>query len=139
YWWVWRPLLTAPVDSRRGRRMLARGPGGDPLIGIDLRREAPPTLRRMGRVQGVDGGRPVLDDGTRPEVASVVWCTGFRPDFAWIEPGVCDARGNPRHTRGVVPDLPGLYFVGLRYLARLNSSLLGGVGADAAYVAAHLA
>lgn len=140
YWWIWRPILNASVDTWRGRRLEARRFGStDPLIGIDLRRASPPTLHRAGRVRGVEGGRPAFDDGTRPDVAAVVWCTGFRPDFGWIDPDVCDASGHPRHVRGVVEEVPGLYVLGLRFQSRMSSSLLGGVGADAAYVADHLA
>lgn len=140
YWWIWRPVLDVPVDTWRGRRLKAnRFAGADPLIGIDLKKMAPPRLHRVGRVVGVSDGKPLLDDGAVPDVASVVWCTGFRPDFQWIEPDVTGEDGYPRYERGVVTEVPGLYFVGLRFQYRMNSSLLGGVGADAAYVAAHIA
>ena len=50
-----------------------------------------------------------------------------------------DEQGYPRHSQGVVPDAPGLYFIGLFFQRALNSSLLGGVGADAAYIARQVA
>ena len=69
----------------------------------------------------------------------IVWCTGYRPDYHWLELPVFDGDGFPRHTRGVVAEMPGLYFLGLRFQHRLNSSLVGGVGEDAEFVAERVA
>jgi putative flavoprotein involved in K+ transport len=69
----------------------------------------------------------------------VVWCTGFQPDYGWIDlPGV-DTAAPLHHERGVIAGVPGLYFLGLRFQHRLNSSLIGGVGEDAAFIAEHIA
>ena len=65
---------------------------------------------------------------------AVVWCTGFRPDFGWIELPVLGLDGDPMHRRGVADGLPGLAFLGLRYQYRMGSALLGGVGEDADHV-----
>lgn len=139
YRWIWPTLLQASSDTWLGRTIRTRAAAsGDPLIGIDLRRDAPPGLRRVGRTVEVQAGKPVLDSGDVLDVAAVVWCTGFRPDFGWIHLDVFEASGYPRHRRGVVEEVPGLYFVGLRLLHRLSSSLIGGVGRDAAHVVAHL-
>jgi putative flavoprotein involved in K+ transport len=72
-------------------------------------------------------------------VANVLWCTGFRPDLGWIDLPVLGQDGLPLHRRGVVGSQPGLYFVGLFFLSGFTSSLLGGVGRDAAHVAAQIA
>jgi putative flavoprotein involved in K+ transport len=72
-------------------------------------------------------------------VANVVWATGFRTDFSWIDLPVLDADGEPRHDRGVVAAQPGLYFVGLFFLTAVSSALVGGVGADADHIAAAIA
>jgi putative flavoprotein involved in K+ transport len=64
-----------------------------------------------------------------------VWCTGFGPDYGWLDVPAFDDAGYPRHRRGAAADVPGLFFVGLRFQHRLNSSLVGGVGEDAAHVA----
>jgi putative flavoprotein involved in K+ transport len=72
------------------------------------------------------------------EVATVVWCTGFRPDFGWVELPVLDEHGLPVHHRGVVGSEPGLYFLGLWFLSGFTSSLLGGVGRDAEHVAGQI-
>ena len=71
-------------------------------------------------------------------ITSVVWATGFRYDFGWIEPRVFDAGGEPVHRRGVTR-CPGLYFLGLPWLWKLKSSVLCGVGEDAEYIAEHIA
>jgi putative flavoprotein involved in K+ transport len=68
-----------------------------------------------------------------------VWCTGFGFDYGWIELPAFDGSGVPRHRRGVAAGHPGLFFVGLRFQHRMTSSLLGGVGADAAFVAERVA
>jgi putative flavoprotein involved in K+ transport len=69
------------------------------------------------------------------DVATVLWCTGFRPDFAWVDLPVFDHDGAPVHHRGVVGSQPGLYFLGLWFLSAFTSSLLGGVGSDAEHIA----
>ena len=73
------------------------------------------------------------------DVTTVIWCTGFRPDFDWIDIPVFGADGEPTHERGVVAAVPGLYFVGRFFLYGLTSSLLGGVGRDAEYVSQRIA
>jgi putative flavoprotein involved in K+ transport len=135
YDWLWPTVMRPTTDSWLGRRIRERRfAAADPLVGIAARELALPRLERVGRTVGVRDGRPLLDDGRAPDVRAVVWCTGFRPDFRWIELPVFDRDGYPRHRQGVVAAAPGLYFVGLRFLSRLNSSLIGGVGADAARV-----
>ena len=67
-------------------------------------------------------------------VRTVVWATGFRFDFGWVEPATFDEYGYPVHDRGVT-DTPGLYFLGLPWLHTAGSSLLFGIGGDAEHVA----
>jgi putative flavoprotein involved in K+ transport len=73
------------------------------------------------------------------EVASVVWCTGFRTDFSWIDLPAFDGDGRPLHERGVVDAVPGLYFAGLIFQYSLTSDVLPNGGRDADYVARHIA
>ena len=87
---------------------------------------------------GVRDGLPVLADGEVLDVANVIWCTGFVPDFGWIDLPVFDRDGEPRHDRGVVRSEPGLYFIGLFFLSAGSSSLIGGVGRDARHIARHI-
>jgi putative flavoprotein involved in K+ transport len=71
-------------------------------------------------------------------IGAVIWATGYGVDFGWIDLPVLDARGDPRHVRGVT-EIPGLYFLGLPWLSTVNSSFLAGVGDDAAKLAEHIA
>ena len=70
-------------------------------------------------------------------LGSVIWATGYAFDFGWIDLPVLDANGVPRHEHGVAP-LPGIYFLGLPWLSKMNSSFLSGVGDDAAGIAEHI-
>jgi putative flavoprotein involved in K+ transport len=87
----------------------------------------------------VRDGLPLLADGRLLDVENVVWCTGFRHEFSWIDVPAFGEGGEPLHERGVVPSAPGLYFVGLVFQHAATSDVIPGVGRDAAYVAAHLA
>ena len=137
--WIWPVASRGTLDTRLGQRMRARaGRGGDPLIGIPERTLTEAGVTRVERLVGARAGLPVCGgEVLQPRV--LVWCTGFAPDFGWIHLPVLDERGQPRHHRGVAVDAPGLFFVGLRFKHRLNSALLGGVGADAAFIAERVA
>lgn len=137
--WIWPMLTRATLDTRAGRRIRARASrGGDALIGIPESSIAATGITRIGRIDGERGGMPMSGDRViQPRV--IVWCTGFTPDYQWIDLPATDASGNPRHVRGVAADHAGLYFAGLRFQHRMTSSLLGGVGADAEYVAERIA
>jgi putative flavoprotein involved in K+ transport len=74
------------------------------------------------------------------EVANVVWCTGFGPDFSWIDlPVFGENQNEPMHYRGVVANQPGLYFVGLFFLYAMSSGFLPGVDRDAEHIAEQIA
>ena len=77
----------------------------------------------------------MLADGTVLDVANVVWCTGFRQEFSFIRPSVVGEDGWPRDEGGVVPELPGLYFVGLLFQRGFYSMLIGGAHRDARFIA----
>ena len=63
-------------------------------------------------------------------IKTVIWATGFRPDYSWLDVPVLDRKGRLQHQGGVV-DAPGLYVLGLPFLRRRKSSLIDGVGDDA--------
>ena len=90
--------------------------------------------RDVERVMGVRNGRPLVGD-REVDVTNVVWCTGFRQVFDWIDLPVFGADGWPREYRGVVAEAPGLFFCGLAMQYAFSSMVLPGVGRDAAYVA----
>jgi putative flavoprotein involved in K+ transport len=70
-------------------------------------------------------------------VSTIIWATGYRLDFGWVNIPVLDEWGYPKHTRGVTIQ-PGLYAIGLPWLHSEPSAVLAGVGADAEHVATHL-
>jgi putative flavoprotein involved in K+ transport len=73
------------------------------------------------------------------EVRSIVWATGFRPDYRWLDVPVLNAKGHLRHDGGVVVDSPGLYALGLPVLRRRKSTFILGIEDDAREVVDHLA
>jgi putative flavoprotein involved in K+ transport len=95
--------------------------------------------RFEARTTGVSDGRPMLADGTVLDVANVIWCTGFRPDYGWIDLLLVGEDGWPREFRGVVDSSPGLYFLGIPFLYSFTSMLVIGAGRDAAYVVERIA
>jgi putative flavoprotein involved in K+ transport len=130
---VFHRLLT--VKTPMGRK--ARGKGharGVPLIRQKPKQLAAAGVTRAARTVGVRDGRPLLDDGRTLEVTNVIWCTGFRRSFSWIDLAIFDEAGSPRHASGVVTEVPGLYFVGLHFLYAMSSSMIHGVGRDAARI-----
>jgi putative flavoprotein involved in K+ transport len=138
-WFMASHVLTVRTPMGRTVRQKFHG-RGIPLARANRERLDRATgIQRVPRTTGVRGGLPVLDDGRVLEVANVVWCTGFVPDFGWIDLPVFDQDGAPRHDRGIVGAEPGLYFVGLLFLYALSSPLVGGVGRDAEHIAEHIA
>lgn len=114
---------------------------GDPI-----RRPTPKDLhlkygaRLHGRFVGADHSTARFSDGgtLRLDDLTIIWCTGFRPDYEFIDPPDREAAfhpmGYPKHSRGVVDTAPGLYFVGLRYQHTVASHDIYGVAKDAEFV-----
>ena len=71
-------------------------------------------------------------------ISTIIWASGHQLDFGWIQIPVFDQTGYPVHQRGVTA-FPGLYFLGLSWLYKRKSSLLYGVGEDAAFIASAIA
>lgn len=133
--WIWPVMTRVTVESRLGRTLRTRiGSGGDALLGITEQALQATGVTRVGRLTQVRGGYPVCE-GTLLTPRSIIWCTGYMTDHRWIDLPVCDADGKPQHQGGVAIDSPGVYFMGLRFQSRMNSSLLGGVGVDARAIA----
>ena len=84
-------------------------------------------------------GFPLLDDGRVLKTSNVIWCTGYTPDFSWIDIPLPIRHNFPLQNRGIVDAVPGLYFIGLLFLYSLSSALLGGVGRDAEHIVDHIA
>jgi putative flavoprotein involved in K+ transport len=130
-------VLTVATPVGRKARLKMVNAGG-PLIRVKPKDLIAAGIERVPRVTGVRDGLPLLADGRTPQVANVIWCTGFRPGFSWIDLPVLDG-DKPRHEWGLVPDVPGLYFVGLHFLYAMSSGMIHGVGRDARRIAAAIA
>lgn len=137
YWFLTSRVLSlrTPIGRKMAEVVHAHGA---PWIRAKPEELAQAGIERASRVAGVLSGRPQLEDGGSLPVEGVVWATGYRPDYAWIDLPVFDEQGYPRHRRGVVPEAPGLYFVGLLFQTALSSALLGGVGEEAEYIVKQL-
>jgi putative flavoprotein involved in K+ transport len=81
---------------------------------------------------------PLGMDLTAGEIKTIVWATGYRPDYSWLKVPIMDRKGSVRHDGGVVAS-PGLYLMGIQFLRRRKSSLIDGAGDDARDLGEHLA
>jgi putative flavoprotein involved in K+ transport len=81
---------------------------------------------------------PLGMDLASGEIKTIIWATGYRPDYSWLEVPVLDRKGLLRHDGGVVA-APGLYLMGAVFLRRRKSTLIDGAGDDARDLSAHLA
>jgi putative flavoprotein involved in K+ transport len=96
--------------------------------GIDAPEE--PPYEPCWRPEPTAGGGDLAVE----DLAAVIWCTGYRSDFSWVEAAVFDGAGEPVHERGIT-GAAGLYFLGLPWLHTWGSGRFCGVGADAERVA----
>jgi putative flavoprotein involved in K+ transport len=136
FWWLTKTrLIHKTVDSRLGQRLKDR----DTLIGSSPRE----IKRRYGvelkpRATGASGRVVRFEDESEVEVDAVIWATGYRPDYSWIDLPIFDSDGRLRHRRGVT-DEPGLHFLGLTWQHTRGSALIGWVKEDAEFIAERIA
>jgi len=135
---VFHRVLTidTPIGRSARRKMFSMG---TPLIRTRERDLVEAGVTRVPRVEGVKRGQPLLADGRTLEVSNIVWCTGFNLGLSFIELPIFDADGEPRHERGIVTDQPGLFLVGQHFQYSLSSTMIHGVGRDAARIAKAIA
>ena len=135
FWWLTHlGLMRVSTESRLGRRMSSR----DFIIGSSRRRLQKKGVRFRPRLTGAGGRTAQFADGGTLDAGVVIWATGYRPDYSWIDiPGVVQD-GQVTHRRGVT-EVPGLYFLGLTWQHTRGSALLGFVNDDAAYLAGRIA
>jgi putative flavoprotein involved in K+ transport len=106
----------------------ARANGLDGAVGPPDR--LPPTRVEDSPPLGMD----LVKDGIR----TIVWASGYRPDYSWLELPVLDRKGMVSHDGGIVSS-PGAYLMGMQFLRRRKSALIDGAGDDARDLSAHLA
>lgn len=139
FWWLQRTgVLDRTRDSTDSPETTV---GAIPLIGSDL-----PGLikagqiRRIPRIMHADSQGLHDASGRSHNPKTVIWATGFRNDFTWIDiDDALDDRSQPQHERGISTTVPGLGFIGLPGLHTKGSGFLGFVGRDAEHLARHLA
>jgi putative flavoprotein involved in K+ transport len=134
-----RVLTVRTPMGRKAREHVRKG--GGPLL-----RYRSPELRAAGvervleRTTGVLAGKPMLAHGRSVDVANVVWCTGFRGGYEWIDCGLAFGDdGFPEQDRGAATGCPGLFFAGLRFQHSFGSMLVAGAGRDGERVARQIA
>ena len=135
FWWLTKTgFFNKSVDTRLGRRLSTR----ETLIGSSVRKLKRNGIQVRPRLVSADGRTVRFQDGSELEVGAVIWATGYRPDYSWINVPVFDTDGRLRHRRGVT-DVPGLYFLGLTWQYTRGSALIGWVKEDAEFIAERIA
>ena len=142
-------LLGRLVDVHGYALMFARDLAESLAFGEELRARVLGVIEAHIAEGGVDAGEREAEepfaevreidrvDLREAGITTVLWATGYRPAFGWVELPLFDEFGWPVQQRGVT-EVPGLYFLGLHWLHTRRSSLLFGVGADAEHVVSHL-
>ena len=133
YWWFISNILTTntPIGKKVKGKILKEGA---PLIRVSFNELKSAGVKPLPRVIGVQDGLPKLQNGEVISVSSIVWSTGYKPDFSWLNLDAIDKSGWPDAQRGISNKINGLYFVGMLFQFGLTSGLVGGVGRDAAFV-----
>ncbi|MFD5328509.1 flavin-containing monooxygenase [Streptomyces sp. NPDC127092] len=127
FWWMSvLGVMSLPVNMQ----------APDPVVGDRVPELlAAGALRTVGRITGAEGAELLVADGERVKPSAVVWATGYRTDWGWLDPEMLDEEGQPRQTEGVGA-VPGSYYLGLYRMRTRGSALIGFVGRDAEHVAA---
>ncbi len=136
---LWKHVLTRRTPMGRKEMQKVRHHGA-PTTRVKPHHLAERGAERIEqKVTAVSAdGLPTLDGGRVLDVSNVIWATGFRPDFGWVEAPITGTDGWPREYRGVVSEVPGLFFCGLSFQFAFSSMVLPGVGRDAAFVASKI-
>ena len=126
---IFQHVLTieTPIGRRVRRKVLSQG---GPLIRVKPSDLVAAGIQRVPRTQGVRDGRPMLSDGRSLDVANVIWSTGYRAGFSWIDLPIFGKTGELDERGGFTRD-PGVSFVGLMFQYSMSSTMINGVGRDA--------
>lgn len=132
FWWLTKArLIERSLETKLGKRMSQK----ETLVGSKPSKSKTLGITLHPRALGAIGRSISFEDGTRIEVDGVIWATGFRSDYSWIDLPISGADGRVKHHRGVT-DVAGLYFIGMQWQWTRGSALLGFVKDDAMYLAA---
>lgn len=141
YWWLYTTgMMNLKAEGWLGKRLLKTKTGGDALIGASLAEiVAKNGLIRKGMLLGLEAEKAVFEnEAPLSDIRNIVWATGFKNDYSWVKMPVFDAEGLPLQKRGKAKAQTGLYFMGIKFMYRADSSNLGGVGRDAKWIASDI-
>jgi putative flavoprotein involved in K+ transport len=132
FWWLSGVgFMKVSTHSRLGRKLAKR----DVLIGSSEKALRRSGVAMRGRLTSAVGKRVGFEDATEQDIDAIIWATGYRSDFSWIEiPAIKKTDGTIVHRRGVT-DASGLLFIGLTWQHTRGSALIGFVKDDAAFIA----
>ena len=134
FWWLTKTrLIEKSLETKFGKRMSQK----DTLVGSKPSKSKKLGIRLHPRAVGASGRSISFEDGSSLDVDGVIWATGFRSDYSWIDLPITGGGGRVKHHRGVT-DVAGLYFLGLQWQWTRGSALLGFVKDDAMYLAARI-
>ncbi len=131
-WWMqFMGLYEMSLDSPLGK-LLSKG--SDPYIGESLLSVMSQNgILGKPKVIGMNEQGVVFEDDSTLKPSNIVWATGYAYDLSWIDLPILDQQGQPIQQEGIT-SLPGLYFLGLRWMRHADSGLLKGVGRDAEHI-----
>lgn len=132
WWWFSKlGILGANKYSWLGKKLSTLV---QPIIGTDLKKILrKKNVHAVGRTLGANGSNIVCAGSQIKDVKNIVWATGFKPDFSWIDGIALDEKGYPENYRGIGKQ-EGLYFIGLPWMYTRGSATLGGVKEDAEFL-----
>ena len=136
-WWWFKKIgfLSANKHTWIGKKLIN---GGQPIIGTDVKALfKKKNVICVGRSLDANYNEIKFEKDTISDIKNIIWATGFKPNFNWIENIKLDKQSYPNNFRGV-SDIDGLYFIGLPWLYTRGSATLGGVQKDAKYLSNYI-
>src|SRR5699024_4374963 len=135
WWFTITGFLSISRDTWLGKRVMHNR---QPVIGTDVKGILKrPNVTAVGSTNDDHDKIIETEKQALSEVKNIVWATGYRPNFTWIEGLELQKDGYPKHRRGVSA-MDGLYFIGLPWLHTRGSATLGGIKKDARYLADYI-
>jgi putative flavoprotein involved in K+ transport len=137
FWWGEKTgLLNLSVESWLGSHLKKKPQG---IYCDDLKQLIRgKKVLVVSAIEGFEGRQVVFQNGFRKAFSAIVWATGYRSNYRWIDiPGSLEENGMPRHREGISP-VPGLYFMGLVWQRASTSALIQGAARDAAFIVRHM-
>jgi putative flavoprotein involved in K+ transport len=136
WWWLSKTgILSASKYSWLGKKIMK---GTQPIIGTDVKSLfSRKNVTCLGRTKDANKDEIVFEKKRISSIKNIIWATGFKPNFQWIEGVELDQVGYPKNYRGI-SSTDGIYYIGLPWLHTRGSATLGGVGKDALFLSNHI-